>query len=161
MGQKVNPVGLRLGINRTWDSRWYADGDYAELREQDLKLRDGLALLSLSGTWQLFNQQPCSVDGSAQAVGHCQQQQADARYQDHGANCSLEHRNQLCHGRHLHGYVPQKSLVITYSEADSPFRWASWPSQRPSDFSTFSRREENVFISAALRWTPKFSTTHA
>ncbi|MBL6945980.1 MAG: 30S ribosomal protein S3, partial [Rhodospirillales bacterium] len=25
MGQKVNPIGLRLGINRTWDSRWYAD----------------------------------------------------------------------------------------------------------------------------------------
>ena len=25
MGQKVNPVGLRVGINRTWDSRWYAD----------------------------------------------------------------------------------------------------------------------------------------
>jgi small subunit ribosomal protein S3 len=27
MGQKVNPVGLRLGINRTWDSRWFADGE--------------------------------------------------------------------------------------------------------------------------------------
>ena len=39
MGQKVNPVGLRLGINRTWDSRWYADGDYADLLHQDLKLR--------------------------------------------------------------------------------------------------------------------------
>ena len=26
MGQKVNPIGLRLGINRTWDSRWYAKG---------------------------------------------------------------------------------------------------------------------------------------
>ncbi len=25
MGQKVNPIGLRLGINKTWDSRWYAD----------------------------------------------------------------------------------------------------------------------------------------
>jgi small subunit ribosomal protein S3 len=39
MGQKVNPVGLRLGINRTWDSRWYAERDYANLLEQDLKLR--------------------------------------------------------------------------------------------------------------------------
>ena len=29
MGQKVNPIGLRLGINRTWDSRWFADkGEY-------------------------------------------------------------------------------------------------------------------------------------
>ena len=31
MGQKVNPIGLRLGINRTWDSRWYADRSYADL----------------------------------------------------------------------------------------------------------------------------------
>ena len=40
MGQKVNPIGLRLGINRTWDSRWYADGDYAKMLHEDLKLRD-------------------------------------------------------------------------------------------------------------------------
>jgi small subunit ribosomal protein S3 len=39
MGQKVNPIGLRLGINRTWDSRWFADGDYAKLLHEDLKLR--------------------------------------------------------------------------------------------------------------------------
>ena len=30
MGQKVNPNGLRLGINRTWDSRWFADADYGD-----------------------------------------------------------------------------------------------------------------------------------
>ncbi len=39
MGQKVNPIGLRLGINRTWDSRWYADSDYANQLHQDLELR--------------------------------------------------------------------------------------------------------------------------
>lgn len=40
MGQKVNPVGLRLGINRTWDSRWFADGkDYAQQLHEDLKVR--------------------------------------------------------------------------------------------------------------------------
>jgi len=39
MGQKVNPVGLRLGVNRTWDSRWYADDDYATLLHEDLKIR--------------------------------------------------------------------------------------------------------------------------
>ena len=39
MGQKVNPIGLRLGINRTWDSRWFASKDYASLLHQDLKLR--------------------------------------------------------------------------------------------------------------------------
>ena len=40
MGQKVNPIGLRLGINRTWDSRWYAHHDYGKLLHQDLKLRE-------------------------------------------------------------------------------------------------------------------------
>ena len=39
MGQKVNPVGMRIGINRTWDSRWFADKDYAQLLHDDLKLR--------------------------------------------------------------------------------------------------------------------------
>ena len=40
MGQKVNPVGLRLCINRTWDSRWFAnDGDYATLLHEDIKIR--------------------------------------------------------------------------------------------------------------------------
>ncbi len=40
MGQKSNPIGLRLQINRTWDSRWYAEGrDYAKLLSEDIKLR--------------------------------------------------------------------------------------------------------------------------
>ena len=40
MGHKSNPIGLRLQINRTWDSRWYAEGrDYAKLLEEDLKMR--------------------------------------------------------------------------------------------------------------------------
>ncbi len=42
MGQKVNPVGLRVGINRTWDSRWYADRNYAKLLAEDLKIRSFL-----------------------------------------------------------------------------------------------------------------------
>ncbi len=41
MGQKVNPIGLRLGINKTWDSRWYAEGgDYAKLLHEDFKIRE-------------------------------------------------------------------------------------------------------------------------
>ncbi|MEB3702719.1 30S ribosomal protein S3 [Candidatus Bealeia paramacronuclearis] len=39
MGQKINPIGLRLGINRTWDSRWYSDKDYGKLLHKDLELR--------------------------------------------------------------------------------------------------------------------------
>ena len=42
MGHKVNPIGLRLGINRTWDSRWFAVKNYADLLHQDLKLRSYL-----------------------------------------------------------------------------------------------------------------------
>ena len=42
MGHKVNPIGLRLGINRTWDSRWYAGADYAALLHDDIKLREFL-----------------------------------------------------------------------------------------------------------------------
>jgi len=40
MGHKSNPIGLRLQINRTWDSRWYAEGkNYAQMLEEDLKMR--------------------------------------------------------------------------------------------------------------------------
>ena len=40
MGQKSNPIGLRLQINRTWDSRWYAEGrDYAKLLSEDVEIR--------------------------------------------------------------------------------------------------------------------------
>ncbi|UCH75512.1 MAG: 30S ribosomal protein S3 [Rhodospirillales bacterium] len=40
MGQKVNPIGLRLGINRTWNSRWYADKNYGDKLHDDIKLRE-------------------------------------------------------------------------------------------------------------------------
>ncbi len=41
MGHKVNPIGLRLGINRTWDSRWYAKGsEYGKLLHEDMAIRD-------------------------------------------------------------------------------------------------------------------------
>ena len=43
MGQKVNPIGMRLGINRTWDSRWFAGrGTYAKLLHEDFNIRDYL-----------------------------------------------------------------------------------------------------------------------
>ena len=42
MGQKVNPIGLRVGINRTWDSRWFADDNYGGMLHDDLKIRDFL-----------------------------------------------------------------------------------------------------------------------
>lgn len=43
MGQKVNPIGLRLGINRTWDSRWFANkAEYGTLLHEDMEIRTQL-----------------------------------------------------------------------------------------------------------------------
>jgi len=43
MGQKVNPIGLRIGVNKTWNSKWYVDPrDYAETLHEDLKLKKTL-----------------------------------------------------------------------------------------------------------------------
>jgi small subunit ribosomal protein S3 len=59
MGQKVNPVGLRLGINRTWDSRWYANDHYGDLLHEDLKLRDYLfGRLSQAGISRIVIERP-------------------------------------------------------------------------------------------------------
>ena len=54
MGQKVNPIGLRLGINRTWDSRWFADGEaYSTLLLEDLELsmRASMRSTARSRSW--------------------------------------------------------------------------------------------------------------
>ena len=42
MGQKANPTSLRLGVNRTWDSRWYADDNYAGYLHEDVKIKEFL-----------------------------------------------------------------------------------------------------------------------
>lgn len=59
MGQKVNPIGLRVGINRTWDSRWFANRDYAKLLHDDLKLRKFLnERLSAAGISRIIIERP-------------------------------------------------------------------------------------------------------
>jgi small subunit ribosomal protein S3 len=59
MGHKVNPTGLRLGINRTWDSRWFAKNDYSKLLHEDLKLRDFLRdKLSGAGVSKVIVERP-------------------------------------------------------------------------------------------------------
>ncbi|MBM7601750.1 small subunit ribosomal protein S3 [Virgibacillus halotolerans] len=42
MGQKINPTGLRVGIIKDWESKWYADKDYADLLHEDIKIREYL-----------------------------------------------------------------------------------------------------------------------
>ena len=39
MGQKTNPIGLRLGIIKPWESRWFSEKDYSRLLEEDINLR--------------------------------------------------------------------------------------------------------------------------
>ncbi|MGH6618059.1 MAG: 30S ribosomal protein S3 [Alphaproteobacteria bacterium] len=59
MGQKVNPIGLRLGVNRTWDSRWFAGREYGELLHQDLRLRDYIMeRLSQAGAARVVIERP-------------------------------------------------------------------------------------------------------
>jgi len=59
MGQKVNPIGLRLGINRTWESRWYADDDYGMLLHEDLKIREYLRKrLTQAGVSRIIIERP-------------------------------------------------------------------------------------------------------
>jgi len=60
MGQKVNPIGLRLGINRTWDSRWYAnDRDFAGLLHEDLRIRKYLeSKLAQAGISRIVIERP-------------------------------------------------------------------------------------------------------
>ena len=60
MGQKVNPIGFRLGINRTWDSRWFANSpEYGDLLHEDLKIRAYLmSRLSQAGVSKVIIERP-------------------------------------------------------------------------------------------------------
>jgi small subunit ribosomal protein S3 len=60
MGQKVNPVSMRLGINRTWDSRWFAGGkSYGSLLHEDIKIREVLsAKLKQAGVARIVIERP-------------------------------------------------------------------------------------------------------
>lgn len=59
MGQKINPIGLRIGINRTWDSRWFARHDYNILLHQDIKLRKFIReRLSQAGVSKIVIERP-------------------------------------------------------------------------------------------------------
>jgi len=59
MGQKVNPVGIRLGINRTWDSRWYAEANYGQLLHEDIRIREFLRVrLAAAGVSKIVIERP-------------------------------------------------------------------------------------------------------
>lgn len=59
MGQKVNAIGLRVGINKTWDSRWFADGDYADKLHEDYKIQKYLKeTLNAAGVSKVVIERP-------------------------------------------------------------------------------------------------------
>ena len=60
MGQKVNPIGFRLGVNRTWDSRWFAAGEqYGKLLHQDVRVRRFLKdRLNAAGVSRIIIERP-------------------------------------------------------------------------------------------------------
>jgi len=59
MGQKTSPVGLRLQINRTWDSRWFAEGaDYGRLLLEDLQIRRSIIEKHHGRLWATLNDGP-------------------------------------------------------------------------------------------------------
>ena len=59
MGQKANAIGLRLGVNKSWESRWFAEKNYAKLLQEDLMLRKFLLKkLSLAGVSKILIERP-------------------------------------------------------------------------------------------------------
>ena len=80
MGQKVNPIGLRLGINRTWDSRWFANkGEYGQLLHEDMKIRKALMEdLKQAAVSKIVIERPhkkCRVTDPFGAAGHRHRQE--------------------------------------------------------------------------------------
>ena len=59
MGQKVNPIGFRIGVNRTWDSRWFADKEYGGLLHEDVRIREYIEeKLSQAGVSRVVIERP-------------------------------------------------------------------------------------------------------
>ncbi len=65
MGQKVSPVGLRIGINKDWESKWYSEKDFAKYLNNDVKIREYLfKKFKLAGISQIVierNEKRCEV----------------------------------------------------------------------------------------------------
>jgi small subunit ribosomal protein S3 len=62
MGQKTNPIGLRLGIIKSWESRWYSEKDYSKLLQEDINLRKFLMKrLSTAGISKIIIERPAKL----------------------------------------------------------------------------------------------------
>ena len=62
MGQKTNPIGLRLGIIKSWESKWYSEKDYSKLLQEDINLRKFLMKnLSSAGISKIIIERPAKL----------------------------------------------------------------------------------------------------
>ena len=62
MGQKINPIGLRLGIIKPWESRWFSERDYSKLLQEDIDLRKFLfKKLSSAGISKIVIERPAKL----------------------------------------------------------------------------------------------------
>ena len=62
MGQKTNPIGLRLGINKSWESRWFSEKEYSKLLQEDIVLRKYLLkYLSSAGISKILIERPAKL----------------------------------------------------------------------------------------------------
>ena len=62
MGQKTNPIGLRLGIIKPWESRWFSERDYSKLLQEDIDLRKFLfKKLSSAGISKIVIERPAKL----------------------------------------------------------------------------------------------------
>ena len=62
MGQKTNPIGLRLGIIKSWESRWFSEKDYSKLLQEDINIRKFLTKkLSSAGISKVVIESPAKL----------------------------------------------------------------------------------------------------
>ena len=67
MGQKVNPHGLRVGVIKDWDSKWYADSDFADFLVEDHKIREFLKKKLYSSGYE-YLYEPFDLNGKGTKI---------------------------------------------------------------------------------------------
>ena len=72
MGRKVHPLGFRLGIIKTWKSRWFAEGeDYADLLGEDLAIRELIRMVDLDGPESVLTIDLDEARGKPEQAAQC------------------------------------------------------------------------------------------
>ena len=125
MGQKVNPIGMRLQVNRTWDSRWYADTkDYGDLLLEDLKIREFIKdECKQAGVSRVIIERPHKQvpghDPHRASRGHHRQEGRGYR----GAAQEARHDDRLANCTSTSSKCASPNLTPSWSAKASPSSW--------------------------------------